>query len=231
MYQEKSYGYEYQQTNFITKVYGWMSLALAVTAVTAWYIASQPTFYNLIAAQPFLLLLICLAQLGLVVALTAMLDKMSYATAITLFLIYAFSLGVTMSLILQMYTVASIASTFVVTAGMFGGMSLYGYYTKSDLTNMQNLLIMVLWGLVLSMLVNMFLKSVWFDYIISMIGVVVFAFLTATDTQKLKQLGERLFGNEQTRAKAAVVGALMLYLDFINLFLFLLRFTGNRRDQ
>ncbi len=114
---------------------------------------------------------------------------------------------------------------------MFGGMAIYGYFTKADLTGMRNIAIMVLWGMILSLFVNMFLQSQWFDYAISMVGVVIFSLLTAADTQKIKALSQRLMTDEDTRNKIAILGALTLYLDFINLFLFLLRFTGSRRSQ
>ncbi len=231
MFEEQGYVFEYAQSNFMAKVYGWMCAALAVTAGTAWYVASTPAFFNRVMEQPFLLLLIFIAQLGLVVALSAMLHKMNYIMAIILFMVYALSLGITMSLILRGFTLPSIASTFVITSGMFGGMALFGYFTRSDLTRVRNISIMVLWGLILSMLVNLFFQSFWFDYIISMVGVVIFSLLTAADTQKIKALEHRLIADNQTRNKAAVLGALMLYLDFINLFLFLLRFTGRQRNQ
>lgn len=231
MFEEQGYVYGYAQSNFMAKVYGWMCIALAVTAGTAWYVALTSTFFYRVKEQPFLLLLIFIVQLGLVVVLSAMLHKMNYITAIILFMVYAVSLGITMSLLLREFTLPSIASTFVVTSGMFGGMALYGYFTRADLTQVRNISVMVLWGLILSMLVNLFLQSFWFDYIISMVGVVIFSLLTAADTQKLKALGQRLLDDNQTRNKAALLGALMLYLDFINLFLFLLRFTGSQRNQ
>lgn len=231
MVQEQRYVYEYSYSNFIAQVYSWMCAALAVTAATAWYVVSMPIFVHRILEQPWLLVLIFIGQLGLVIVLSSFLERMSFVWAIILFLVYAVSLGITMSLILRMYTLASIGSTFLITSGMFGGMALYGYFTRADLTKAQNISIMILWGMILSMLVNLFLQSIWFDYMISMVGVVVFALLTAADTQKLKTFGERFGQNDEQKDKAAIIGALMLYLDFINLFLFLLRFTGNRRQQ
>ncbi len=231
MFEEQGYVYGYSYSNFIAQVYSWMCVALAVTAATAWYVAAMPTFVNRIVEQPWLLVLIFIGQLGLVIALSSFLERMSFIWAIVLFLVYAVSLGITMSLILRMYTLASIGSTFLVTSGMFGGMALYGYFTRADLTKVQNISIMILWGMILSMLVNLFLKSIWFDYMISMVGVVIFALLTAADTQKLKTFAQRFGQHEEQKDKVAIIGALMLYLDFINLFLFLLRFTGNRREQ
>jgi FtsH-binding integral membrane protein len=231
MFNQEAYTYPYEQSNFMAKVYGWMCAALAVTALTAWYVVSTPIFLHRIIEQPWLLLAIFLAQLALVFVLGAMLNRMSYPVAVVLFFVYAMSVGITLSLIIQAYTLASLFSTFIVTSGMFGGMALYGYVTKTDLGALRNVLTMMLWGLILAMVVNMFFQRQWFDYAVSMVGVIIFSLLTAVDTQKIKDLGLRLTTDTQTRAKAAVLAALVLYLDFLNLFLFLLRFTGNRREQ
>lgn len=231
MFQQFGYMQGHAQTNFMYKVYGWMCGALAVTAGTAWYVATSNAFFYTITAHPFALLLIFIAQLALVFVLSAMITKMNYATAVALFMVYAISLGLTMSLIFRAYTLPSLTATFIVTSGMFGGMALYGYFTKSDLTQVGNVSVMVLWGIILSMLVNIFFKNMWFDYIISMVGVVIFSLLTAADTQKLKKLQEQLPMEGGARNKISIIGALMLYLDFINLFLFLLRFTGTRRSE
>ena len=170
-------------------------------------------------------------QIGLVVAITAFLNRMSFVTALALFLVYAASLGVTLSSIFFVYTEASILSTFLTTALMFGAMSLYGYMTKADLTSVGSMSIMVLFGLIIGMVVNMFLKSEHFDYILSGIGVVVFVLLTAYDTQKIKHIARPVLADHELAAKMTLIGALTLYLDFVNLFLFLLRFMGQRRDQ
>lgn len=231
MFNQEVYTYSYEQSNFMTKVYGWMCAALAATAATAWYVASTPIFMQRIIEQPWLLLFIFLAQLAMVFVLGAMLNRMSLPVAIVLFFVYAISVGLTLSLVVQAYTFASLFSTFIVTSGMFGGMALYGYLTKTDLGALHAILTMMLWGLILAMIVNMFFSRPWFDYVIAMVGVVVFSLLTAADAQKLKELGLQLTVDAQTHAKAVVLGALMLYLDFLNLFLFLLRFTGNRREQ
>ena len=231
MFEGHMYVAEHTNDAFMYRVYGWMSAALAVTAATAWYLFSQVWFYQMVLDKPLLLLVVFLAQLGLVVTLSALLHKLSYATAVVLFLVYAVSIGVTMSLIFRVYTLSSIASTFVVTSGMFGGMALYGYMTKTDLTGVRNASIMALWGIILAMIVNVFLQSFWVDYVVSMVGVVLFTLLTAADTQKIKQLQQQLIADRQTRSKVALLGALTLYLDFINLFLFLLRFMGGRRNQ
>jgi len=231
IFEEQSYSYGQSDRSFIAKVYAWMCVALAITSGTAGYIAHVPALLTYIMEQPFLLLFVFLAQLGLVIVLSSMLNRLSFFTALVLFIIYAISMGVSLSLIFYVYTFSSIVSTFMVASGMFGGMALYGYFTKTDLMKMGNIAIMVLWGLILAMFINMFFQNAWMDYIISIIGVALFSILTAVDSQRLKEIGRRLLGDEQTRNKAALVGALMLYLDFINLFLFLLRFTGNSRNQ
>lgn len=231
IFEEQSYIYGQSGRSFISKVYAWMCVALAITSFTAWYIAHVPALLNYIMEQPFLLFFVFLAQLGLVIALSAMLNKLSFFTALVLFIIYAISMGVSLSLIFYVYTFSSIVSTFIITSGMFGGMALYGYFTGTDLMKIGNIAIMVLLGLILAMFINMLFQNAWVDYVISIIGVALFSILTAIDSQRLKEIGRRLLGDAQTRNKAAIVGALTLYLDFINLFLFLLRFTGNSRNQ
>jgi len=155
---------------------------------------------------------------------------MSFVTALVLFLLYAASLGVTLSSIFYVYTQASIISTFLTTALMFGVMSLYGYITRSDLTTMGNLSFMALVGLVIGMVVNMFLGSAQFNYILSVVGVIVFVLLTAYDTQKIKQTAKMLFMNNQPTQNVTIIGALTLYLDFINIFLFLLNLFGKKEE-
>jgi uncharacterized protein len=230
-----SNGYELDQkvSSFMSGVYGWMSCALALTAGTAYYVASVPSIFMYIYTHSAIIIGLMIFQIGLVIAITALLNRMSFVTALALFLVYAASLGVTLSLssIFFVYTEASILSTFLTTALMFGAMSLYGYMTKADLTSVGSMSIMVLFGLIIGMVVNMFLKSEQFDYILSGIGVVVFVLLTAYDTQKIKQIARPVLGDHELAAKMTLIGALTLYLDFINLFLFLLRFMGQRRDQ
>jgi uncharacterized protein len=226
-----SYSIEGRVQSLMYAVYGWMSVALIITAITAYYLALTPAFIMTLMKSPMLLILIFVVQIGLVIGLTAFLARMSLTTAIVMFTLYAVSVGLTLSSIFLVYTQASIATTFFVTAGMFAGMSLYGYLTKADLTTVGSISVMILWGLIISMLVNWFVQSPMFDLIISGIGVIVFALLTAYDTQKIKQIGQHMIASEQVMGKVAVIGALTLYLDFINLFLFLLRFLGNRRED
>src|SRR5579863_3264312 len=228
-----SNGYELDQkvSSFMSGVYGWMSCALALTAGTAYYVASVPSIFMYIYTHSAIIIGLMIFQIGLVIAITALLNRMSFVTALALFLVYAASLGVTLSSIFFVYTEVSILSTFLTTALMFGAMSLYGYMTKADLTSVGSMSIMVLFGLIIGMFVNMFLKSEHFDYILSGIGVVVFVLLTAYDTQKIKHIARPVLGDHELAAKMTLIGALTLYLDFVNLFLFLLRFMGQRRDQ
>lgn len=216
---------------FMYNVYSLMSTALLVTAGTAYYCAQSAGFHEAITTSAWPLIMIVIAQFALVIVLTAFLSRMSFAMAMVLFFLFAISIGLTTSTIFLVYTDASIFRTFLITAGMFGVMSLYGYLTRSDLTTAGNIAFMGLIGLVIAGVVNIFLQSSQFDLVISAIGVLVFTVLTAYDTQKLKQMAQHLFADQETISKVSVIGALTLYLDFINLFLFLLRFTGNRRND
>ena len=220
--------------NFIANVFAWMGIALAITAFTAYYVASSP---NLIGAlmnpetggMTILGWIVMLSPIGFVLAISAGLQRFSVGTLIILFGAFSILMGASLSFVLLVYTSASIFKTFVVTAGMFGIMAFVGYTTKTDLTKFGSLMFMGLIGIIIASVVNMFLQSSTFDYIISFIGVLVFTGLTAYDVQTLKRIGAGVeYGSEQTR-KLVIMGALRLYLDFINLFLFLLRFLGDRR--
>lgn len=228
-----SNGYELDQrtSSFMAGVYGWMSCALALTAGTAYYVATTPSVFMYMYTHSALIVGLLIFQVGLVIAISGFINRMSFATALALFLVYAASLGLTLSSIFFVYTEGSIFSTFLTTALTFGAMSLYGYMTKADLTSIGNMSMMVLLGLVIGMVVNMFLQSERFDYVLSGIGVVIFTLLTAYDTQKIKQMAQPMLAQKEMAGKVTVIGALTLYLDFINLFLFLLRFMGQRRDQ
>jgi FtsH-binding integral membrane protein len=227
-----SNGYELDQkvSSFMAGVYGWMSCALAITAGVAYYIASSSSIFMYIHTHPGIMIGLFIAQLGLVIGITAFLNRMTFVTALVLFLVYSATLGITLSAIFFEFTHASILSTFLTTALMFAVMSAYGYATKADLTSVGSMSVMVLFGLIIGMFVNMFLKSAQFDYVLSGIGVVVFVLLTAHDTQKIKQMARSMAVDQETVGKITLLGALMLYLDFINLFLFLLRFMGKRRE-
>lgn len=219
-----------QLVNFMYGVYGLMSGALALSAVTAYAISTIPHIETTLFGSPLLMMFIVLGQLALVVALSMMLQRLSFPMALTMFFVYAMSVGVTVSSIFLVYTDTSIIQAFTVTSGTFGVMSIYGYVTGTDLTRIGNVLMMAVWGLIIALLVNLFLRNSNIDLIISGAGVLVFTLLTAYDTQKIKQVGIYMLEDQEMAAKVAVLGALTLYLDFINLFLFLLRFMGRRRD-
>lgn len=213
---------------FLRGVYAWMSGGLLLTAGVAWATVNiQPLLNFAVNSMLFLIL----AELGLVFFLSLRIRQMSPATAMGSFLGYSALNGLTLSPILLVYTQQSVAATFVVTAGMFGAMSAYGLLTKKDLTSWGSLLFMGLIGIVLASVVNIFLGSATMGFVISGIGVLVFLGLTAYDTQQLKVMGDTASaGGEATVRKMTIMGALKLYLDFINLFLFLLRFMGAARD-
>ncbi|HBG08013.1 MAG: hypothetical protein A2075_13885 [Geobacteraceae bacterium GWC2_58_44] len=203
-------------------VYGWMGGGLALTALVSLLTVSSPALLQAILGNRILFYALVIAELGLVVGISGAINRISASTASMLFLVYAALNGLTMSTIFVAYTSASIASTFVVTAGMFGAMSLYGYLTKSDLTSWGSFLFMGLVGVVIASVVNIFLQSSMIYWVLSFCGVIVFTGLTAYDTQKIKQMGD-------SGRKGAILGALTLYLDFINMFLMMLRLFGNRR--
>lgn len=225
---------------YMLTVYNYMASALTLTGLMAYVTSSVPAVYSLlytfgtspagkvyITGQTMLGLVAMFAPLGLVLFLSFRINKMQTSTAQTTFWIYAALMGVSLSSILFLYTGASIAKTFFVTAAAFGSLSLYGYTTKRNLTGMGSFLIMGLFGLIIASVVNIFLQSGMMDFIISIAGVLIFAGLTAYDTQKIKLMYLESDGND-TATKKAIMGALSLYLDFINMFLFLLRFMGNR---
>ncbi|MBM3436222.1 MAG: Bax inhibitor-1/YccA family protein [Bacteroidetes bacterium] len=218
--------------NFISNVFAWMGIALAITAFTAYYFASSPELISLLVTETGMTILgwiVMLSPIGFVLAMSLGFQRFSSGTLTLLFGIYSILMGASLSFILLIYTSASIFQTFAVTAGMFGIMAFIGYTTKTDLTKFGSILMMGVIGLVIASLVNMFMRSETFDYIISFIGVLIFTGLTAYDVQTLKRIGSGVeYGAEATR-KLVILGALRLYLDFINLFLFLLRFLGDRK--
>ncbi len=223
--------YYARENNLMYRVYGWMCLALALTAFTAYYVASTPAIIQYIFSNQFIVWGLFLVQLGLVFALTLFIQRMSAATALALFILYSLFSGITFSTIFLVYTMASIASTFIVASGMFGAMALYGYFTKSDLTSMGSFLFMALIGLIIGTVVNLFFKSASFNYLLSAAGVIIFTLLTAYDVQKIKRILEEQNADKQTMFKMTLIGALALYLDFINLFLMLLQLLGNKREE
>lgn len=220
--------------NFIANVFAWMGIALAITAFTAYYFASNESLlFSLINVETggFTILgwIVMLSPLGFVLAMNMGFQKLSASTLILLFGVFSILMGASLSFILLIYTSASIFKTFAVTAAMFGIMSFVGYTTKTDLTKFGSLMYMGLVGIIIASVVNMFMQSGTFDYIISFIGVLVFTGLTAYDVQKLKRIGAGIQYGSESAKKLVIMGALSLYLDFINLFLFLLRFLGDRR--
>jgi FtsH-binding integral membrane protein len=215
-------------TAFLRAVYGWMCVGLAVTAVTAWFIASSPALTSAIATNRMLFWALILGQFGLVWVLSARVEQLAASTASALFVLYSALTGVTLSFVLLAFTGESIATTFVVTAGMFGALALYGTVTERSLAGMGQFLFMGLVGVVLASLVGMFWHNDGLQFVISVIGVIVFTGLAAYDAQRLKAMALAIPGGGT--GAYAISGALALYLDFINLFLFLLRFLGNRRD-
>jgi hypothetical protein len=215
-------------TAFLRKVYGWMFVGLGITAATAFAVASSPTLLSAIFRNWMILGILFVAEIGLVIGLSARVDRMSARTAALLFLIYSALNGATLSVILVVFTGASIATTFLVAAGMFGALALYGTTTKRSLAGIGQFFFMGLIGLVLASVVGLFWKAPGLQFGISVVGVLVFTGLTAWDSQRLKAMAAVTPDNQV--AGRAVVGALALYLDFVNLFLFLLRFLGARRD-
>jgi FtsH-binding integral membrane protein len=213
------------------QVYAWMSAALGLTALVAYSIGHAPHIFKGIFTNPAYLFAIIIVQLGLVVAISFLLHRMSFIMAAALFTVYSLSVGVTMSAIFYVYQEASIYSTFLVTAAMFACMAIYGYFTKADLTSVGSISLMILVGMIFAGLVNLYFQSPAVSYAISAIGVVIFSLLTAYDAQKIKEMSQRFLYDYETSNKIALYGALALYLDFINLFLSLLRFMGQRRND
>ena len=215
---------------YMAQVYGWMASGLFLTAFIAWYAANIPAVMQFVFASKITFFGLIIAQLALVFVISGLVHKLSGAVATSLFMLYSALTGLTMASIFLVYTYSSIASTFVVAGGMFGAMSLYGYTTKRDLSGFGNILFMALIGIVLASLVNFWLQSEALMWAVTYIGVVVFVGLTAYDTQKLKNIGQQIDVNDRENLRRySIVGALTLYLDFINLFLMLLRIFGNRR--
>lgn len=215
---------------FIRRVYNWMGLGLALTALVALYTASNHYLLSLIFGNSIIFFGLIIGELALVLILSAAIGRMQAATGMFLFFLYSALNGLTLSVIFLAYTRASIANAFFVSAGTFGLMSFYGYTTKRDLTSWGSFLFMGLIGIILASLVNLFLKSPMVYWVVTYAGVLIFVGLTAYDTQKLKEMAMSGFTDEEEERKTAVLGALTLYLDFINLFLMLLRIMGSRRD-
>lgn len=221
-------GYDEGMRSYMLRIYNYMAGALGVTGVIALLASSSPALMEAIFGTP-LQFVVMLAPIGIVLYLSLKVNSLSVQQAQTWFWAYSAAMGLSLSAIFMVYTGASIARTFFITASVFGAMSLYGYTTKKDLTGMGSFLIMGLIGVILASLVNIFLKSTGLEFAISVLGVLIFTGLTAYDTQKLKQVYYSVGGSSESLGKATIMGALTLYLDFINLMIMLLRFIGDRR--
>lgn len=221
---------EYQSAlpALMRKVYTWMTLALVITGLTAYFVASSPALLYAIASNSILFWGLIIAEFGLVIAISGAIHKISLQTATLLFVLYSVVNGLTLSFIFLVYTMTSITSVFFITAGTFAVMAFIGYTTKTDLSSMGKLLLMALVGIIIATVVNMFVHSNGLQMIVSYVGVLVFVGLTAYDSQKIKQMLLQADNMSEGAQKIALLGALSLYLDFINLFLYLLRIFGKR---
>ncbi len=219
-----------EQSTFISKVYAWMSVALLITGVTAMATASNAQLMEMIFSSQLVFFALIIGEFALVWYLSSRIQSMSAQTATYLFFVYSVLNGLTLAVIFLVYTQSSIATTFFISAGTFSAMSAYGYFTKKDLTSMGKILTMALIGIIIASVVNMFVESTMIEKIVNYVGVLVFVGLTAYDTQKIKNIYAGEAGTDEFK-KLSIMGALTLYLDFINLFLFLLRIFGGRRDD
>ncbi|MBR1395114.1 MAG: Bax inhibitor-1/YccA family protein [Prevotella sp.] len=212
------------------KVYLWMTLALVITGFAAYYVASSETLMTALFTNQILFWGLVIGELVLVFALSAAINKLSLTTATLMFVLYSVVNGATLSFIFILYTTASITNVFFITAGTFAAMAVFGYFTKTDLSSMGKILMMALIGIIIATIVNIFTKSEGLAMILNYLGVLVFVGLTAYDTQKIKVMLMQAPDAGEGAQKVALLGALSLYLDFINLFIYLLRIFGSRRD-
>ncbi|MFV9505950.1 MAG: Bax inhibitor-1 family protein [Oscillochloridaceae bacterium umkhey_bin13] len=217
-----------RQQGVMTQVYAWMTAGLLVTGAIAMFVASSPALIAAIFGNMFVFFGLIIGQLAMVWFLSARVMSLSPGVATAIFLAYAALNGLTLAIIFLAYTATSIASTFFVTAGTFGAMSAIGYFTKRDLSGMGGFLLMALIGLIIASIVNIFWANSTLYWIITYAGVLIFVALTAYDTQRIKRMVAEV-RDEQSERRVAIYGALTLYLDFINLFLYLLRILGDRR--
>lgn len=224
--------------SFVSNVFLWMFAALGITAAAAYLFGTNDALFSTLiqvtpegaARMSTLGWIVTLAPFIIVVTMSARMHKMSVQNAVLCYVLYSILMGVSLSFIFWAYTTASIFKTFIIAAGMFGTMAIVGYTTKTDLTKFGSFLFMALIGIIIASLVNFFMHSARLDYIVSIIGVLIFTGLTAFDVQKIKQIGEAGINDGDVMAKITIQAALTLYLDFLNLFLYLLRFFGNSRD-
>lgn len=217
------------ETGFLTRVYGWMAGGLVATALMAWVTLSTPALLQLVFGNRFVFYGLLIGELALVAWLSGLVGRMSASTAAIVFVAYSALNGLTLASVFLVYTSGSIVSTFVVTAGTFGAMSVYGLVTSRSLDGLGSFAFMGLIGVILASVVNLFLRNSMLEFVISCVGVIVFVGLTAYDTRKLKMMAARVDADSEEGQKGAIQGALALYLDFVNLFLMLLRLLGSRR--
>ena len=220
-------------STFISRVFTYMTGGLAITGALAYWFGTTPELIGMMIGESGMNMLgyiVMFAPLGLVLLMAGRLNKMSAMALTSLFVVYAASMGISLSFIFLAYTASTIYTTFLITAGTFGTMALVGYTTKTDLSKMGSILYMALFGIIIASIVNFFMGSSTLDYIISLGGVAIFTGLTAYDMQKIKGMSQTLNADDEQGAKMAIMGALSLYLDFVNLFLFLLRLFGGSRD-
>lgn len=218
-----------EQQRFIVKVYGWMAVALAITGMVALWTATSNSMITFIYGNPGVIIGLMIVKLLLVGSLAGWVNKMSSQTATIIFVVYSVLTGFVFSGLFLIYTTGSLASTFLITGGMFAVMSIYGWRTGNDLTKFGSLLFMLLIGLIFASIVNIFMNSTTLYWISTYVGIFIFTGLIAYDTQKIKDMGAQVQEGTEEHRKGAIVGALNLYLDFINLFLMLLRIFGSKR--
>ena len=210
------------------KVYSWMALALVITGFTAYYVATSPAVLQFIFTNQIVFWGLIIGEFALVLGLSAAINRLSLTTATLMFVLYSVINGATLSSIFMVYTMSSITSVFFITAGTFAAMAAFGYFTKTDLSSLGKILLMALIGIIIATIVNIFMKSSGLELILNYLGVLVFVGLTAYDSQKIKEMMLAAPDAGEAAQKLALLGALSLYLDFINLFLYLLRLFGRR---
>lgn len=226
---EREYHASLAYSSLLRKVYVWMTLALVITGITAYGVAHSPRLLEMIVTTPLLFYGAIIGEFLLVVGVSAAINRLSLTTATLLFLLYSVLNGVTFSFIFIAYTSAVIAKVFFITAGTFAAMALFGHNTRMNLSSVGRFGFMLLIGVIIASVVNIFLKSTMIDYILSYVGVITFVGLTAWDAQKIRQMLQDAETMDESTQKIALVGALTLYLDFINLFVYLLRIFGRER--
>ncbi len=233
----KKYSYkDYESTNnninkYIYNVYGWMSCGLLLTSFTAWYTTKIPILLEMIFFNRLFLFTIIITQIIIVFIISNMINRLNINIAITLFMLYSMLTGLSISSIFLIYTYTSISVTFLIASLMFALMSLWGYTSKQDLTKIGNISIMILIGIIISTIINTMIQSKYLLWIISYIGIISFSILIAWDTQKLKEIGINLINNNEQIKKYSILGALILYLDFINLYLLILKLVGVKSED